>query len=122
MAELLAAEILYAIASAGVSISVGAQTAIIVGSYIVVAGTAIAVAQSMVKAPSFGSLQSETSGKVQMSRETVASRRIIYGTVRVSGPLLFVSTNGAKNEFLHMVVALAGHQITDVHTIFFNDT
>jgi hypothetical protein len=121
MAELLASEIFYALASAGIDISVATATAITVGSYVVVAGTAYAVAQSMIKTPAFGSLQRETSGKVQMTRDTVASRRVIYGTVRVSGPIIFVSTNGAKNEFLHMIVATAGHEVTKYHTIFFND-
>ena len=121
MAELLASEIFYALASAGIDIAAGTATAITVGSYVVVAGTAYAVAQSMIKAPAFGSLQSETSGKVSMTRDTVASRRVIYGTVRASGPILFASTNGNKNEFLHMVVGIAGHEISQLHTIFFND-
>jgi len=121
MAELLASQIFYALASAGIDIAAGTATAITIGSYVVVAGTAYAVAQSMVKAPAFGSLQSETSGKVSMTRDTVASRRVIYGTVRASGPILFASTNGSKNEFLHMVVGIAGHEISQLHTIFFND-
>ena len=94
-------------------------------SYVVVAGTAYAIAQSMVPTPAFGSLQSETSGKITMTRDTVASRRVIYGTSKVSGPILFASTNSSggsnKNEFLHLVVALAGHEISDLKNIYFND-
>jgi len=125
MAELLAAEVLYALASAGVSTSLAVEAAIVIGSYVVVAGTAYAIAQSMIPTPAFGSLQSETSGKVSMTRDTVASRRVIYGTSRVSGPILFASTNSSgasnKNEFLHLVVALAGHEISDLRNIYFND-
>ena len=125
MAELLAAEVLYALASAGVSTSLAVEAAIVIGSYVVVAGTAYAIAQSMVPTPAFGSLQSETSGKITMTRDTVASRRVIYGTSKVSGPMLFASTNSSgasnKNEFLHLVVALAGHEISDLKNIYFND-
>ena len=125
MAELLAAEVLYALASAGVSTSLAVEAAIVIGSYVVVAGTAYAIAQSMIPTPAFGSLQSETSGKITMTRDTVASRRVIYGTSKVSGPMLFASTNSSggsnKNEFLHLVVALAGHEISDLKNIYFND-
>jgi hypothetical protein len=94
-------------------------------SYVVVAAGTYASIKSMQKIPSFGNLQSEAGGKVTMTRDTVASRRVIYGINRVSGPIIFASTNSSnnsgKNEFLHMIVALAGHEVSEFKNIFFND-
>lgn len=125
MAELIASEIFYAIASAGFQISTTTYVAVTVASYAIVAAGTYAVSRALIKTPSFGNLQSETSGKVTMTRDTIASRRVIYGINRVSGPIVFASTNSSnnsgKNEFLHMIVALAGHQVSDFKNIFFND-
>ncbi len=62
-----------------------------------------------------------------MIRSTVASRSKIYGTARISGALIFASVTGNDNQFLHMVVALADHEVQDFQPleiddlIFFND-
>jgi hypothetical protein len=125
VAELLALEAFYAIASAGFAISTTTYVAVTVASYAIVAAGVYAVSNALVKKPSFGNLSTETSGKVTMTRDTIASRRVVYGINRVSGPIVFASTNSSnfsgKNEFLHMVIALAGHEITDVKNVFFND-
>jgi hypothetical protein len=94
-------------------------------AYTVVAAGTYATARSMQRTPNFGNLQSEASGKITMTRDTVASRRVIYGMSRVSGPIVFASTNSpnnsGKNEYLHIIVALAGHEVSEFKSIFFND-
>ena len=62
-----------------------------------------------------------------------ASHRIIYGRVRVGGVLTYISSTSSgpsrsgstvtgENRFLHMVIALAGHEVDDIGEIYFNDT
>jgi hypothetical protein len=108
-----------------VSMPVWAPTAATYAAYAVVAAGTYASIRSMQKIPAFGNLQSEASGKITMTRDTIASRRVIYGINRVSGPIVFASTNSSnfsgKNEFLHMIVAIAGHEVSEFKNIYFND-
>ena len=46
-----------------------------------------------------------------MVRSPIAARQIIYGQAKVLGVLVYISTTGTKNEFLHMVIAIAGHEV-----------
>lgn len=54
-------------------------------------------------------------------RSAIAARNLIYGRAVTSGPLLFAHTSGGSKEYLHLVVALAGHEIDGVEKIYFND-
>lgn len=58
---------------------------------------------------------------LQMGRDPVAPRRVIYGQTRVAGPMLFALVTGTKNEYLHIVEALAGHACEEIGDIYFND-
>jgi len=52
------------------------------------------------------------------ARSTIASRKIIWGTVRAGGALLFVKTSGTNNKYLWYVVAYAGHQCTALKDLY----
>ena len=54
-------------------------------------------------------------------RNATAPRRIVLGRARVGGVLQYVATTGANKETLAMVLALAGHEIDAVETVYFND-
>ncbi len=71
------------------------------------------------KMPSFS--DSSLSERSQMVRSPIAARSIIYGRCRVSGTIVYISTTGTKNEYLHLVVALAGHEVEAIDEIYFND-
>lgn len=60
-------------------------------------------------------------GRSIMVRDPIAPRRLIYGKVRVSGTIIFLHTTGTKNEYLHLVIVLAGHECADIGDIYFND-
>jgi hypothetical protein len=79
-------------------------------SYALVAGATYAASNALQKKPDFSSLESQAGSKMQMTKETVPSRRVIYGTQRVSGPIAYVSTSGDKNKDLHLIILLAGHE------------
>jgi hypothetical protein len=60
-------------------------------------------------------------GRTEMIRSPAAPREIVYGTVRKSGTLVFAHTTGTNNEFLHLIVALAGHEVNAIGDIYLND-
>lgn len=49
------------------------------------------------------------------------ARRIIYGRVRVAGQLAYACTSGDKYQYLHMIVAFAGHPIDGYEDIYLDD-
>lgn len=60
-------------------------------------------------------------GIAQMVRSSVESHKVVYGQAMVSGPVAFWGTTGPKNEFLHIVVPLAGHEVEEIGEVYFND-
>lgn len=60
--------------------------------------------------------------RFQMLKTATAARALVYGRTRVSGPILFAHSTGTKQEFLHLVVALAGHESDAVEGVYLNDT
>jgi len=53
-----------------------------------------------------------------MIRSAVAPRRMIYGEALVSGPMIYAQVTGTDKEYLHVVVALAGHEIQGVAGVY----
>jgi len=71
------------------------------------------------KAPSYS--DSSLSQRSQMVRSPIAARTLVYGRCRASGTVVYMSTTGSKNEYLHIVIALAGHEIEEIEEVYFND-
>lgn len=95
-----------------------AVTAIV--SFVALVGANMAVNKLLApKMPSYDdpSLASRT----QMVRSPIAARQIIYGQTKVSGVIVYLSTTGSKNEYLHLVIALAGHEVEEIGDVYFND-
>jgi hypothetical protein len=69
--------------------------------------------------PSFA--DSSLSDRSQMVRSPISARTIVYGKSRVSGTIVYLSTTGTKNEFLHIVLTLAGHEVEAIDEVYFND-
>ncbi|GAB6125036.1 phage tail protein [Humidesulfovibrio idahonensis] len=55
-------------------------------------------------------------------KSTVESRKRVYGEAMVSGPLVLKTTTGGTKEYLHLVVPLAAHRITEFLETWFDDT
>jgi len=49
---------------------------------------------------------------------STSSRKIIYGTMRVSGVLVFIDVTGANQEFWELVVILAAHESESIGSVF----
>ncbi len=87
-----------------------------------VAVTAASMAASKLLAPKTpGFSDASLADRTQMVRSPIAARQIVYGETKVSGVLVYISTTGTKNEFLHMVIALAGHEVQEIGDVYFND-
>lgn len=67
-------------------------------------------------------VESQASDQRQLVRSSVAARRVIYGVSKVSGPILYAASSGPDQQNLHLVVALAGHEVQAVDSIWIEDT
>ena len=54
-------------------------------------------------------------------REAIAPRQLIYGQARVGGTIVHMETSGIDNHLLHLVIAIAGHEIEELTNIRLND-
>ncbi len=77
-------------------------------------------------AASVTSISNGSRGRTQMINQPIVSHRIVYGEVRVSGPLVFthsrpVNAGDAKLDMLHWVIVLAAHEVEAIGDIYFND-
>jgi len=55
------------------------------------------------------------------TRAPLAPRQIVYGECRVGGTIVHMETAGTDNHMLHMIVAVAGHEIESIETVRLND-
>lgn len=53
--------------------------------------------------------------------DPVAPHEYVYGKVRKGGVRTYVESTGNKNKFLHMIIALAGHEVQAIDDIYLND-
>lgn len=74
-----------------------------------------AISKSLQKTPAITSQGTTVTGT-----NTVAPRRIVYGKTRVGGTIVYMEGTDS-NEYLHMVITLAGHEIESVESVYFND-
>jgi len=84
--------------------------------------TAASMAASKLLAPKMPSFSdSSLSDRSQLVRNPISARTIVYGKSRVSGTIVYLSTTGATNEYLHIVLTLAGHEVEAIDEVYFND-
>ncbi len=77
------------------------------------------VSRALMPTPSMGA---QMQGNSVTVREPAVSRKIIYGRARVGGAIVYLDSTGTDNEYLHLVVAVAGHAIDGFEEVWFNDT
>ena len=93
-------------------------------SYVIVAAATVAYGgyqQRKAKARARDAANASAKDREVMIRSAIAPRRYIYGTDRVSGPIVFMQSTGDKSQYLHLVIALAAHECDAVEKIWFND-
>jgi len=70
--------------------------------------------------PSYTDFASEVTGRTQMIKQPTQPRRFVYGKTRVSGVLVHAESTDDDKK-LHLVIAVATHQINSFETIYLND-
>ena len=109
----------------GTSIGLSGVSAGLVGTFIVSAGTQLvlsAVNQKLapdINLPELGT-SIQPGGTTVTSKGAINSHRIIYGKTRVGGTIVYAETS-SNNDFLHMVIAVAGHEVNSFTKVFFNE-
>jgi len=63
------------------------------------------------------SLQANTTVTV---KEPTQAHRVVYGTTRIGGNIVFAETTDDQ-QYLHLIIAFTGHEITDFSKIYFGE-
>lgn len=102
-----------------------AGTSILAGALIAGAGSLILSVASRALAPSpptfGGGNDLANRGITTQVRQPITTQNVIYGEARVSGPIVRLEQTN-DNEFLHICIALAGHELSDIGEIWLNET
>jgi hypothetical protein len=104
-------------------------TAAAVGSFAYVATyVAVSLAVSAVTSWAIMSLmpkpdppQQESQSILANTKEAAASHDIIYGNIRKGGSIVYLEATGEENKFLHIIIALAGHEVAGIDSIYVSD-
>ena len=121
--------------SVGVTATVGASaiifgyTAFQIGAYIVGSIAISLVTSWAVRAlspsPSMPSMQDAAAmnsrGILTNAKEPTATHQYVYGQVRKGGTITYLEATGSNNKYLHMIIALAGHEVSEITSIYVND-
>jgi hypothetical protein len=78
-----------------------------------------AVSRALTRRKGVGSLIAQAT-EVNV-RNPAATREIVYGYVRKSGVFYPVGTSGPNNEYLHVLLLVAGHEVQELGEVYFND-
>jgi len=70
--------------------------------------------------PSYTDFASEVTGRTQMIKQPTQPRRFVYGKTRVSGLLVHAESTDDDKK-LHLVIAVATHEINSFLTFYVND-
>ena len=109
----------------GTKIGLSGTAAGLVGTFLVSAGTQLvlsAVNRKLapdIDLPDLGTNLQQ--GTMVTSKSGIAPQRIIYGKTRVGGTMVYAEATGSTNEFLHIIITVAGHEINNVTKVFFNE-
>jgi hypothetical protein len=77
------------------------------------------ISQALAPKPPSGGLQA--TDNTQSVKSPIASKKIVYGRTRVGGTIVYLESTGSDNKYLHMVLALAAHEIDALEKVYFDD-
>ncbi len=80
----------------------------------------VSVLQSVMNRPKTPDFVSQSNGRTVQVRQAITTRKILYGEVRVSGPVIFVTSTSSKKYF-HIIIPLAGHEVAGIDEVWIND-
>jgi hypothetical protein len=106
------------LSTVGVTVAATATVAIVVGY---IATTLVTAWLTSALSPKLRSSDFGIRGTLVNSREAVAPQEYVYGTLRKGGSVTYIEATGANNQFLHMIICLAGHEVSSIGDIYIND-
>jgi hypothetical protein len=62
----------------------------------------------------------QAQGSTQNFRQAITPHALVYGQRRVGGPITFIGSS-QENQYIHMVITLAAHELTEIGEVWFND-
>ena len=105
----------------------GAAVVGTVGTFLITAGAYIGVSlvtswavSALSPKPSLGGQQGQK-GTLVNSREAAAPQEYVYGTTRKGGTITYLEATGSDNQYLHMIITLAGHEVASIGSIYVDD-
>jgi hypothetical protein len=69
--------------------------------------------------PNFGSMGSR--GLLVNTRDATGVQDAVYGEIRKGGVITYMEATGTDNEYLHMIITVAGHEINSFEQFYIND-
>ena len=110
-----------AVGGLGAAASLGIAQAIALGGA-VIAGVTLVANKAMASLYEIDMPKVDTDASRQRTvRSTTEPYKTIYGETLVSGPISYIGMAGTDNEDLYHVIALAGHEVTDITDIYFDN-
>lgn len=88
----------------------------VVGGVITYAASAVFATKPKFEAPDLSKL----SGRAQMVRQPITTRKVIIGEVLASGPVTFLNVTNGKRK-LQWLITLTGHPVEEIGDIWFGD-
>lgn len=92
-----------------------------------VATTAITSVAMRALAPDMAGAGQQNVGTLINAREATATQEYVYGQVRKGGTIVFMESTDIdradypENGYMHIVIALAGHEVEEVGDVYIND-
>ena len=77
----------------------------------------VALLRALAPKPSFGQMR----GLLTNTRGATDPQNYVYGTVRKGGTITYLEATGTTNQYLHMIIVLAGHEVNAIGDIYIND-
>jgi len=96
-------------------LSVGAW---LVGTAVTTALTSFALRKL---GPKAGAGSADNRGTLINARQAAAAHEYVYGQTRKGGIVTYMNTSGPSNDYLNMIIALAGHEVEEIGSIYVND-
>lgn len=110
----------FSLTAAG-TIAFSLQAALIAGAKSLVLGLAsAALTPKSKKSGGGGDFAASSAGLTQTLRQPLVSHKIVYGQTRVGGALAYAGMTN-NNDYLHLVVILAAHEVESIDEIWIND-
>jgi len=123
MASIVIATVATLAATVASSLVAGTIMSAIVYAGVMAGVTAIGYAIFGPNAADAVSAVSRTPEDIQRTiQSSTESRKIVYGTSKVGGPLILAYSSGSQNQYLHLVEALCEGPVKSIEEIWFNDT